>query len=500
MSSIASARPGPPQQRNSAPVVGNYIDGQVVAPSAGTDSLITDPATGAVTKSVHLSSAADVDVAVRSASAAAESWGLVPPLVRARVLFRFRDLIEQHGDRIARLITSEHGKTIDDAFGEVQRGLEVVEFACGVPQLLKGEHSAQVGRGIDSFSLHQPLGVVAGITPFNFPAMVPMWMFPVAIACGNAFVLKPSEKDPSASIALAELFTEAGGPPGVLNVVQGGVEATNALVTHPLVEAISFVGSTAVAEHVYRTGTAAGKRVQALGGAKNHAVVMPDADLDRAAKALLGAAYGSAGERCMAISVAVTVGDDTADALIEHLTPLVEQLRIGAGDVDGTEMGPLVTQQHCAKVRSYIDQGVAEGADLVVDGRKREFVSGGFFLGGTLFDRVSPRMTIYREEIFGPVLAVVRVDTRSGTSARQRPRVRQRRRDLHPRWQCRPHLHLPGKGRDGGDQHSAAGPDGLPLLRRLEALHVRRLLDLRSRWRAVLHPSQDRSDPLARGH
>jgi malonate-semialdehyde dehydrogenase (acetylating)/methylmalonate-semialdehyde dehydrogenase len=392
-------------------VVGNYVDGCQSAAATGVESPITDPATGQVTKHVRLADETVVDQVVASAAAATESWSLTPPHVRARVLFRFRDLVERHADRIAGLITAEHGKTLEDARGETQRGLEVVEFACGIPQLLKGEHSEQVGRGIDSYSLHQPLGVVAGVTPFNFPAMVPMWMFPIAIACGNTFVLKPSEKDPSASLVLAELLTEAGAPAGALNVVQGGAQATNALLNHPDIAAISFVGSTAVAEYVYRTASAAGKRVQALGGAKNHAVVMPDADLDQAATALLGAAFGSAGERCMAISVAVVVGDSTADALVRRLAPLVENLRVGPGAQEGVEMGPLISGQHRDKVRSYLEIGVREGAELVVDGRQRQFSGGGFFLGGSLFDHVRPNMTIYREEIFGPVLAVVRVDS-----------------------------------------------------------------------------------------
>lgn len=398
-------------QADGLPVVGNYIGGRPEVPVSGVETQVMNPADGTVAKTVRLSDETIVGQAVAAAKAATGPWALTPPHVRARVMFRFRNLVEQHSASIAQLITSEHGKTLDDARSEIQRGLEVVEFACGIPQLLKGEYSEQVGRGVDSYSLLQPLGVVAGITPFNFPAMVPMWMFPIAVACGNTFVLKPSEKDPSASFALAELLTEAGAPDGVLNVVQGGVEATNALLKHPDIAAISFVGSTAVAEHVYRTATNAGKRVQALGGAKNHAVVMPDADFDQAAKAMMGAVYGSAGERCMSISVVVAVGDAAADGLISRLRPLVENLRIGPGTDPGVEMGPLVTRQHYDKVRSYIDLGVAEGAELVVDGRSRQFPGDGFFLGGSIFDRVRPDMRIYREEIFGPVLGVVRVDS-----------------------------------------------------------------------------------------
>jgi malonate-semialdehyde dehydrogenase (acetylating)/methylmalonate-semialdehyde dehydrogenase len=334
-------------------------------------------------------------------------------LRRATVLFRFRELLLRDLDRIAGLITAEHGKTIADARGEVQRGLEVVEFACGIPHLLKGDVTENVAREVDSTAVRQPLGVCVGITPFNFPAMVPMWMFPVALACGNTFVLKPSEKDPSPALALAELLREAGLPDGAFNVVNGDRVAVQALLEHPGVAAISFVGSTPVAEHVYRTGTNAGKRVQALGGAKNHLVVMPDADLDQAADALMGAAFGSAGERCMAISVAVAVGDATADALVERLRERVRALRVGPGTAPGVEMGPLVTGEHYAKVRSYVDLGVDEGAQLVVDGRsaREESWGDGFFLGGSVFDRVTPEMRIYHDEIFGPVLGIVRVDT-----------------------------------------------------------------------------------------
>jgi malonate-semialdehyde dehydrogenase (acetylating)/methylmalonate-semialdehyde dehydrogenase len=333
-------------------------------------------------------------------------------VVRARVLFRFREVAEARADVISRLITAEHGKILSDARGELTRGMEVVEFACGIPHLLKGELTEQVGRGVDAWSMRQPLGVVAGITPFNFPIMVPMWMWPVAIACGNTFVLKPSERDPSPSLEVARLLTEAGCPDGVFNVVNGDHEAVDALLRHPDVAAVSFVGSTPVAESVHRTASAAGKRVQALGGAKNHLVVMPDADLDLATDALIGSAYGSAGERCMAISVAVAVGE-VADALVERLTLRVRALRVGPGTDASVEMGPLVTREHLDRVRSYLDVGLSEGAALVVDGRGLR-VAGrneGFYLGGCLFDRVKPEMRIYQEEIFGPVLAVVRVRT-----------------------------------------------------------------------------------------
>ncbi|WP_332130175.1 CoA-acylating methylmalonate-semialdehyde dehydrogenase, partial [Azorhizobium caulinodans] len=331
-------------------------------------------------------------------------------LSRARIMFRFKELLDRNLDRLAVLITREHGKTVEDAKGELIRGLEVVEFACGIPHLLKGEFSDQVGRGIDVFSQRHPVGVCAGITPFNFPAMVPMWMFPVAIACGNTFVLKPSEKDPSTALVLAELLAEAGLPKGVFNVVNGDKEAVDALLTHPKVAAVSFVGSTAVGEYVYRTACAHGKRAQALCGAKNHLVVMPDADLDKTVDALMGAGYGSAGERCMAVSVAVAVGG-IGDALMEKLEPRVRALKVGPGTDPDSEMGPLVTREHLAKVSGYVDLGVTEGAKLVVDGRglKLQGHENGYYIGGCLFDDVTPDMRIYKEEIFGPVLSVVRV-------------------------------------------------------------------------------------------
>ena len=334
----------------------------------------------------------------------------MPPLKRARFMFRFKDLLDRNADALAREISREHGKTHDDALGEVARGIEVVEFACGIPHLLKGDFSRNVGPAIDSIADRQPLGVVAGITPFNFPAMVPMWMYPIAIACGNTFVLKPSERDPSAPMLAWDLFMEAGFPDGVLNVVHGDKAAVDAILDHPDIKAVSFVGSTPIAEYVYRRGTAAGKRVQALGGAKNHMVVMPDADLDQAADALMGAGYGSAGERCMAISVAVPVGDRTADALVERLKPRVEKLKIGPATDSDAEMGPVVTRQHRDKVLGYIEAGVREGAELVVDGRgfSLQGYEDGYFVGGTLFDRVTTDMSIYRDEIFGPVLSVVR--------------------------------------------------------------------------------------------
>ena len=369
-----------------------------------------DPATGEVSASVSFASQQETQAAIQAARTALPAWAETPPLQRARVLFRFKALLDAHIDELASLITSEHGKVLADARGEVTRGLEVVEFACGIPHLLKGEFSDNVGSGIDCWSLRQPVGVCAGITPFNFPAMVPLWMFPVAIACGNTFVLKPSEKDPSCGLRLAELLTEAGLPPGVVNVVNGQREAVDTLLTDADVAAVSFVGSTPIARHVYETASRAGKRVQALGGAKNHMVVMPDADARLAAQALMGAAYGSAGERCMAISVAVAVGD-AGDRLIAELRPLIAALKIGPGTASGVEMGPLVTREHLQRVRDYIDVGVKEGATLVVDGRTLQLPghANGFYLGATLFDRVESHMRIYQEEIFGPVLIVVRV-------------------------------------------------------------------------------------------
>ncbi|MGU9990067.1 methylmalonate-semialdehyde dehydrogenase (CoA acylating) [Bordetella avium] len=388
----------------------HFINGQRYEGRSGRFTEGYNPSTGEVINSVALASAEDVDTAVAAAHAAFPSWSETPALKRARILFNFKALLDQHQDELAALITREHGKVFSDAKGEVTRGIEVVEFACGIPQLLKGQYSDQIGGGIDNWSMRQALGVVAGITPFNFPMMVPCWMFPVALACGNTFVLKPSERDPSVSLRLAELLKQAGLPDGVFNVVQGDKIAVDALIAHPNVEALSFVGSTPIAEYIYAEGTRRGKRVQALGGAKNHLVVMPDADLDQVTDALMGAAYGSAGERCMAISVAVAVGD-VADQVIERLKPRVAALVVKDGMSPDAEMGPLVTPQHRKKVLGYIEDGIAAGATLVADGRSLTVPGheNGFFLGGTLFDHVTPAMNIYREEIFGPVLCVVRV-------------------------------------------------------------------------------------------
>jgi malonate-semialdehyde dehydrogenase (acetylating) / methylmalonate-semialdehyde dehydrogenase len=398
-------------QKTSAPLeaLPHYINGKTVAGKSGRFGDVYNPAQGRVSKRVAFASKSEVGDAVEAAHAAFPKWAAMPPLRRARVMMRFRELLERDINRLAAIITSEHGKVLSDAKGEMTRGIEVVEFATGIPQMLKGEYTEQVGSDVDSFSMRQPLGVVAGISPFNFPAMVPMWMFPVALACGNTFILKPSEKDPSLGIELAKLLTEAGLPEGVFNVVNGDKEAVDALLDHPKIEAISFVGSTPIASYIYTRGTASGKRVQALGGAKNHMVVLPDADLDQTVDALLGSAYGSAGERCMAISVAVAVGDKLADALVDRLKAKIKELKVAPGEEPGAEMGPLVTGDHRNKVKSYIDLGVREGANLVVDGREAPLKSDGFFVGASLFDNVKPEMRIYREEIFGPVLSLVRV-------------------------------------------------------------------------------------------
>ena len=389
--------------------VGHFINGNMIADSARTQDIF-NPATGHAVRQVALASKATVEEAIAAAQAAFPEWRNTPPIKRARIMFRFKELLEQNADKVVALITEEHGKVQNDAHGEFMRGVENVEYACGAPELLKGEHSKNVGPAIDSWSEFQPLGVVAGITPFNFPAMVPMWMYPMAIICGNTFVLKPSERDPSAPMYIAGLLKEAGLPDGVFNVVNGDKEAVDTLLHDQRVQAVSFVGSTPIAEYIYSTGTANGKRVQALGGAKNHAIVMPDADMDNTVSALMGAAYGSCGERCMAIAVAVAVGDDTADTLVGKLKDELADLKVGNGCDNSNDMGPLITGPHRDKVRGYIDLGVEEGAELVVDGRgfKVEGHEDGFFLGGTLFDNVTAEMKIYQDEIFGPVLCVVR--------------------------------------------------------------------------------------------
>ncbi len=392
-------------------LINHWIDGEFVSNGPTRTSPVFNPATGVQTSDVAMATADDVGRAVAAASLAYESWRDAPLTRRQNIMFAFRELVARNRNELAAALTAEHGKTIDDARGEVQRGLEVVEFACNIAHLLKGDFSEQVSTGVDTYSVRQSLGVVAGITPFNFPAMVPMWMYPIAIACGNTFVLKPSEKDPTVSQMVAELFAEAGLPSGVFNVVHGDKESVDALLAHPDVAAISFVGSTPIARYIHETGTANGKRVQALGGAKNHMVVLPDADMDLAADAAVSAAFGSAGERCMAISVVIGVGD-AADKLLPKVQERIANLTIAPGDAKGAEMGPLVTQQHLDKVTSYVDAGESDGATLLVDGRgvTVEGFDDGYFLGPTLFDNVTGTMSIYTDEIFGPVLSVVRVD------------------------------------------------------------------------------------------
>lgn len=391
--------------------VNHFINGKNVVGESGRMHPIYNPATGEVAGQVAFANPKEVEQAIAAAKAAFPAWSAMPAIRRARILFKYKELLEQHIDELAQLVTSEHGKTLSDAKGSVMRGIEVVELACGIPNMLKGWFSEDVGTGIDSHTVRQPLGICAGITPFNFPAMIPLWMFPMAVACGNTFVLKPSEKDPSCPLRLAELFKQAGAPDGVLNVINGDQEAVNILLKHPDIQAVSFVGSTPIAEYIHTTASTYGKRVQAFGGAKNHGVVMPDVDLEQVADALVGAAYGSAGERCMALSVAVAVGDKVGDALVEKMKPKVEALKIGPGTDPKVEMGPLVTKQHLEKVKSLVDIGVEEGAKLIVDGRnvKPKGNENGFFMGGCLFDYVTPEMKIYKEEIFGPVLCVVRV-------------------------------------------------------------------------------------------
>jgi malonate-semialdehyde dehydrogenase (acetylating)/methylmalonate-semialdehyde dehydrogenase len=391
----------------------NAIAGKLIQSASTRTQPVYNPATGEAVATLPLSTLDEINAAVAAAKKALPAWANTTPMKRARVMFKFKELLEKHADELAREISREHGKVHDDAMGELARGIDCVDYACGIPQLLKGEFSRNAGPGIDTYSDRQPLGVVAGITPFNFPAMVPMWMYPIAIACGNTFVLKPSERDPSAPMLAWQLLMDAGLPEGVMNVVHGDKEAVDALLDHPDVAAVSFVGSTPIAEYVYRRGTQAGKRVQALGGAKNHMIIMPDADMEQAADALMGAGFGSAGERCMAVSVAVPVGDKTADILIEKLKPRVEALRIGPSTDKDAQMGPIVSKAQRDKISGYIDSGVAEGARLVVDGRgfKLQGYENGFFIGGTLFDDVKPNMKIYKEEIFGPVLSVVRAQS-----------------------------------------------------------------------------------------
>jgi malonate-semialdehyde dehydrogenase (acetylating)/methylmalonate-semialdehyde dehydrogenase len=390
--------------------IGHFIGGREVAGKSGRTGEVFTPMTGEVGATVALASAAEVRAAVENAKAAQPGWAATNPQRRARVMMKFLQLVERDYDALADLLAREHGKTVADARGDIQRGLEVVEFCCGIPHLMKGEFSEGAGPGIDTFSIRQPLGVVAGITPFNFPAMIPLWALAPAVACGNAFILKPSERDPGVPMKLAELFVEAGLPAGILNVVNGDKEAVDAILDDPTIQAVSFVGSSPIAEYIYARGAAAGKRVACFGGAKNHLIVMPDADLDQAADALIGAGYGSAGERCMAVSVAVPVGKPTAERLLEKLVPRVESLKIGLSTDPGADFGPLVTRAQVERVRGLVDVGIKEGAKLLVDGRgfKMQGYEDGFYMGGCLFDHVTPDMRIYKEEIFGPVLSVVR--------------------------------------------------------------------------------------------
>ena len=423
--------------------ISHFINGKRTAGQAKRTADVMDPNTGQVQAKVPMASSADVDAAVAGAAEAQKEWAAFNPQRRARVMMKFVDLVNQNVDELAELLSLEHGKTVADSKGDIQRGIEVIEFAVGIPHLLKGEYTEGAGTGIDVYSLRQPLGVVAGITPFNFPAMIPLWKAGPALACGNAFILKPSERDPSVPVRLAELFIEAGLPPGVFQVVHGDKEAVDAILEHPEIQAVGFVGSSDIAQYIYSTAAAHGKRAQCFGGAKNHMIVMPDADLDNAVDALIGAGYGSAGERCMAISVAVPVGEQTADRLRARLIERVNNLRVGHSLDPKADYGPLVTEAALARVKDYIDQGVEAGAEAVVDGRERtsddlQFgdanLEGGYFIGPTLFDHVTPDMSIYTDEIFGPVLCIVRAkDYEEALRAAVRARIRQRRSDFHPR-------------------------------------------------------------------
>ena len=483
--------------------IGHFIGGQEVKGRSGRAGDVFNPNTGEVQAKVAFAAKAEVEQAIANAAAAQPEWAATNPQRRARVMFRFLELVQKEYDSLAALLSSEHGKTFADAKGDIQRGLEVVEFACGIPHLLKGEFSEGAGPGIDLFSLRQPLGVVAGITPFNFPAMIPLWKAAPALACGNAFVLKPSERDPSVPMRIAELFIEAGLPPGVLNVVNGDKEAVDTLLTDGRIQAIGFVGSSSIAEYIYSTGCAHGKRVQCFGGAKNHMIVMPDADMDQAVDALIGAGYGSAGERCMAISVAVPVGKKTADILVEKLIPRVESLKIGPSTDRQADYGPLVTRAHLDKVKGYVDLGVQEGAKLVVDGRnfKLQGYENGNFMGGCLFDHVTPRHAHLQGGDLRPgALGGARQGLRRGGAAAVGMRVRQRRRDLHPRRRHRARLHQPRPGRHGRRQLRHSGAARLPHVRRLEALRLRRPQPARAGFDPLLHQDQDRDGALAVGH
>ena len=457
--------------------VGHFIGGKQVPGKSGRTTEFFQPMTGEVLGRVALASKDELRQAVENAKAAQPAWAATNPQRRARVMMKFLELIAKEMDSLAESLAREHGKTIVDAKGDIQRGVEVAEFCTGIPHLLKGEFTEGAGPGIDMYSIRQPLGVVAGITPFNFPAMIPLWKLSPAIACGNAFILKPSERDPGVPMRLAELMMEAGLPAGILNVVNGDKEVVDAILDDPDIKAVGFVGSSPIAQYVYSRATAHGKRAQCFGGAKNHMIIMPDADLDQAADALIGAGYGSAGERCMAISVAVPVGKATADALMDKLIPRVETLKVGPSTDPSADFGPMITRAHMEKVRSYVDIGVQEGAKLVVDGRdfRMQGYENGFYMGGCLFDEVKTDMRIYKEEIFGPVLSVVRAkDYEDALRLPSRSRIRQRRRDLHPRRRRRPRFRLARQRGHGRHQRADPGAARLLHLRRLEGLRLRR--------------------------
>ena len=489
--------------------VAHFIGGRPVTSTSGRRQPVYHPATGTVARQVAMASVDEVEAAVSAARQAQPEWADTPPIRRARVLFKFLELMNRHRDTLAAMITAEHGKVFTDAQGEVSRGIDIIEFACGIPQLLKGDYTEQVSTGIDNWTLRQPLGVVAGITPFNFPVMVPCWMFPVAIAAGNCFVLKPSERDPSPSLFMAELLRQAGLPDGVFNVVQGDKLAVDTLLTHPDVKAISFVGSTPIAQHVYETGARHGKRVQALGGAKNHLVVMPDADLDQTVDALIGAGYGSAGERCMAISVAVAVGD-VGDRLVPALAARARALKVGNGMEPDAEMGPIVTRQALERIQGCIAAGVTEGATLVVDGRidphtgapfRVAGFENGYFIGGTLFDHVTTEHVDLPGGNLRPGAGGgARARLRRGREAGQRSRLWQRGRVLHQRRQCGARVRPPHRGRHGGHQRTDSGADGVARVRRLEEEPLRRHACLWRRRCALLHPPEERDATLARQH
>ncbi len=489
--------------------ISHFIDGQRTAGQSKRTADVMNPNTGQVQAKVPMANAADVDAAVAGAAEAQKEWAAWNPQRRARVMMKFIDLVNQNVDELAELLSLEHGKTVADSKGDIQRGIEVIEFAVGIPHLIKGEYTEGAGTGIDVYSLRQPLGVVAGITPFNFPAMIPLWKAGPALACGNAFILKPSERDPSVPVRLAELFLEAGLPPGVFQVVHGDKEAVDAILEHPDIQAVGFVGSSDIAQYIYSTAAAHGKRAQCFGGAKNHMIVMPDADLDNAVDALIGAGYGSAGERCMAISVAVPVGEQTADRLRARLVERVNELRVGHSLDPKADYGPLVTEAALKRVRDYIDQGVEAGAEAVVDGRERtsddlqfgdDEPRRGYFIGPTLFDHVTPRhVDLHRRDLRPGAVHRARERLRRGAAAAVRARVRQRRSDFHPRRRHRTRLRVPGSGRHGRRERADPGAGGLPHLRRLEALRLRRPQPARAVVDHLLHQGQDGDAAVARG-